>query len=102
MKARAKRAKTTNKWSARVLETSNAMDIAGGTFSQRSAAKIARDLFADADRSTRKKSSSYRSAMSMLTFYINRAGRNLSATRRATLERAKRILRREYGPQAGA
>jgi Protein of unknown function (DUF3175) len=88
------------RWSKHVNETSDAMDIAAGTFKQRSASKIAHAVEKDAERSTRRKSSPYRSAMSMLTFYINRAGKNLSSKQIATLERANEILRAEFGPDA--
>ena len=91
----AKRA--TRKWSARVTERSDAMDLAGSVFKQRSAAAIARSLKRSAERSHRRKSPPFRSAMSMLTFYINRAGKNLSASRLRTLERAKDELREAFG-----
>jgi putative cell wall-binding protein len=89
------------KWSQTVNETSNAMDIADGTFKQADPAKIARAVERDAESSTRRKSSPYRSAMSMLTFYINRAGSNLTAKQRKVLEEAKLVLRQEFGPEAG-
>lgn len=79
------------------METSDALDIETGTFAQDDPKKIARDLKADAERSHRRKSSPYRSAMSMLTFFINRAGRNLPAKRKKTLEQAKVELRRAFG-----
>ena len=88
------------KWSKHVNETSNAMDIADGTFKQSDPRKIARAVERDAEQSDRRKSSPYRSAMSMLTFYINRAGKNLSAKQRKTLEEAKQVLRDEFGPKA--
>jgi hypothetical protein len=88
------------KWSEAVNETSNAMDTADGTFTQADPVKIARAVERDAESSTRRKSSPYRSAMSMLTFYINRAGTNLSAKQRKTLEDAKLVLRQEFGPDA--
>lgn len=59
--------------------------------------KIARSLKRSANASHRRKAEPYRSAMSMLVFYINRAGRNLPSRRRAVLEKAKRELRREFG-----
>jgi hypothetical protein len=74
-----KSAKKPAKWSQLVTKTSNAMDLEPNVFKQRSAKKIAEAVERDAERSTRRKSSPYRSAMSMLTFYINRAGKNLSA-----------------------
>ena len=92
--------KTKNTWSARVTATSNAMDVAPGTFAQKDPEKIATALERDAERSTRRKEPAYRSAMSMLTFYINRAGTNLSATETKTLEEAKTVLRARFGPAA--
>jgi hypothetical protein len=86
------------KWSARVNATSNAMDIAPNTFNSDDPKKIALAVEHDAEKSTRRKSSPYRSAMSMLTFYINRAGTNLSAKQRKVLEDAKDVLREEFGP----
>ncbi len=76
------------------------MDVAAGTFKQSDPKKIARALERDAEESDRRKSSPYRSAMSMLTFYINRAGSNLTAEQRKTLEDAKQVLRDEFGPAA--
>jgi hypothetical protein len=93
-------AKKTRKWSQQVTQTSNAMDIAQGTFAQKDPKKIAHAVERDAERSTRRKSSPYRSAMSMLTFYINRAGTTLSPKRRKILEDAKDVLREEFGPQS--
>ncbi len=87
-------------WSATVTETSDALDIAGGTFAKDDPKAIAHELERDAEKSTRRKSSPYRSAMSMLTFYINRAGKNLPAARRKILEDAKDVLREEFGPQS--
>jgi Protein of unknown function (DUF3175) len=85
---------TQRKWSGHVTETSNALDIPGGTFALDDPKAIARELLRDAERSRRRKATSpYRSAMSMLTFYINRAGKNLPAKRKAILERAKDELR---------
>jgi hypothetical protein len=87
--------KTGRKWSGRVTETSDALDLRDKLFKQEPAA-IARSLKRSAEKSHRRKSSPYRSAMSMLTFYINRAGKNLSATRRKKLERAKDELRKVF------
>jgi hypothetical protein len=89
-------------WSARVTQTSDALDIPGGTFAKDDPKAIAHELERDAETSTRRKSSPYRSAMSMLTFYINRAGKNLPAARKKILEDAKQVLREEFGPQSGA
>jgi len=102
-KKKAKRkAGGTRYWSAHVTETSDAMDVAGGTFAKNDPKAIARELEHDAEKSSRRKSSPYRSAMSMLTFYINRAGKNLPASRRKILEDAKQVLREEFGPQSGS
>jgi Protein of unknown function (DUF3175) len=88
-------------WSARVTQTSDALDIPGGTFAKDDPKAIAHELERDAEKSARRKSSPYRSAMSMLTFYINRAGKNLPAARKKILEDAKQVLREEFGPQTG-
>jgi hypothetical protein len=84
------------RWSQRVTETSNALDLERGVFSKGSARAIAQSLKRSAERSRRRKSDPYRSAMSMLTFYVNRAGKSLSKTRRARLEAAKDELRALY------
>ena len=94
--------KTTRKsspkrWSQRVTKESDALDLKHGVFKQTSAKKIAASLKRSAERSKRRKSGAYRSALSMLTFYINRAGKTLPATQRRRLERAKVELRREFG-----
>jgi hypothetical protein len=68
---------TKTKWSQHVTETSDAMDVESGTFSSRDPKHIAEAVEHDAERSLRRKTTPYRSAMSMLTFYINRAGKNL-------------------------
>jgi hypothetical protein len=83
-------------WSRRVTETSNALDLDRGVFSRDNPRSIALSLKRSADRSRRRKSDPYRSAMSMLTFYINRAGKSLSKTRRARLQAAKDELRKLY------
>ena len=87
----------TRKWSARVMEESNALDLDPGIFTDKSAKRIADSLKRSAERSQRRKAGPYRSAMSMLTFYINRAGRNLGPARRRVLESAKSELRRLFG-----
>ena len=89
--------KKTKRWSQHVTDTSDALDLDKGVFSRRDPKAIARSLKRSAERSRRRKSSPYRSAMSMLTFYVNRAGKNLSQTDRARLQAAKRELRRLYG-----
>lgn len=85
------------RWSQRVTRESNALDLEEGVFSWRDPERIARSLRASAEQSNRRKAEPYRSAMSMLVFYINRAGRNLDAEQRAVLEQAKDELRRLYG-----
>jgi hypothetical protein len=79
------------------METSNALDLEPGVFKLRSPRGIAESLKRSADRSHRRKSDPYRSAMSMLVFYINRGGRNLPASRKKVLERAKNELRTLFG-----
>ncbi len=94
--------KTAKKWSQHVTETSDAMDVEKGTFASDDPVKIATAVEKDAEKSTRRKSSPYRSAMSMLTFYINRGGKNLTAKHRKVLEDAKDVLREKFGPGPGA
>jgi len=89
--------RTTRRWSARVTRESDALTLENKVFTKRTPREIARSLKRSADASRRRKSGSYRSAMSMLTFYINRAGRNLPATQKRKLERAKDELRELYG-----
>jgi len=89
--------KESRSWSARVTRESSALDLDEGVFTWRDPERIARSLSASAERSTRRKTDPFRSAMSMLVFYINRAGRNLDAEQRAVLEQAKDELRRLYG-----
>ncbi|MGE5263570.1 MAG: DUF3175 domain-containing protein [Acidobacteriota bacterium] len=84
-------------WSGRVTQTSNALDLEQGVFAKGDPRDIARSLKRSAERSRRRKSNSYRSAMSMLTFYINRAGKNLPKRQKARLEAAKDELRDLYG-----
>ena len=85
------------KWSHEVTEHSDALDLRDAVFTQKSPKAIAKSLKRSAEHSHRRKTSPFRSAMSMLTFYINRAGKNLSATRRRKLETAKDELRKEFG-----
>ena len=86
----------TKRWSRQVTEHSNAMDLDPGVFSQTSPRSIALSLKRSAERSKRRKSTPFRSAMSMLNFYINRAGKNLPESRRTRLEKAKEELRRLF------
>lgn len=94
--ARRKVKVTGTRWSARVTAHSDALDLEPGVFTRRSAKSIAASLKRSAERSTRRKADPHRSALSMLVFYINRAGKNLPAARRKTLERAKVDLRRLF------
>ena len=85
------------RWSGEVTRHSNALDLEAGVFAQRDPHEIAQSLKRSAERSERRKSSPYRSAMSMLTFYINRAGTDLPVTQKHVLERAKDELRKAFG-----
>jgi len=85
------------KWSARVMQTSDALDLEKGIFKSDDPKKIARSVKRSAERSSRRKAGPYRSAVSMLSFYENRGGRNLSAHKRQVLRRAKQELKREFG-----
>jgi len=85
------------RWSQRVTDESDALDLRRGVFKLTSAKRIAASLKRSAERSARRKSGAYRSALSMLTFYINRAGTNLPKTERNRLERAKTELKHAFG-----
>jgi hypothetical protein len=85
------------RWSQRVTQESDALDLERGVFKLGSAKKIAASLKRSAERSSRRKAGAYRSALSMLIFYINRAGKNLPKTERERLERAKGELKRQFG-----
>ena len=85
------------RWSQRVTQESNALDLEQGVFSKDDPRSIARSLKRSADRSQRRKVDPFRSALSMLTFYINRAGKALPKSRRKRLEAAKEELRALYG-----
>jgi hypothetical protein len=99
---RKSKAKTGRQWSAEVTETSDAMTLEKDVFKSRSPKRIAQSVKRSAERSHRRKSGPFRSAMSMLTFYINRGGKNLSASRKRVLEAAKNRLRRLFHrPAAG-
>jgi hypothetical protein len=88
---------TAKKWSQEVTEHSNALDLERDVFTLDDPKAIARSLKRSAEASHGRKSSPFRSAMSMLTFYINRAGSELGRDQRGTLERAKDELRALYG-----
>ena len=83
----------THRWSQHVTETSDALDLKQGVFKKRDPREIARSLKQSAEHSKRRKTDPYRSAMSMLSFYINRAGDTLPAAQRKRLEAAKGALR---------
>jgi hypothetical protein len=86
-----------SRWSQRVTLTSNALDLEPKVFASRSPRTVAASLKRSAERSRRRKGTAFQSAMSMLTFYINRAGKTLSGERRRVLTEAKTELRRLYG-----
>jgi hypothetical protein len=89
--------KAKQKWSANVTEHSDAMDLEDHIFKSDDPREIAASLKHSAERSHRRKAEPYQSAMSMLTFYINRAGDNLSQKERKVLEQAKQELRKAFG-----
>jgi hypothetical protein len=86
-----------HKWSAEVSQHSDALDLREDVFTLDDPKAIAASLKRSAEASHRRKAEPFRSAMSMLTFYVNRAGENLPAKRRRTLEAAKSELRALYG-----
>ena len=85
------------RWSRRVTKESDALDLKQGVFKLTSPKKIAASLKRSAQQSSRRKAGAYRSALSMLTFYINRAGKTLPKTQRSRLERAKIELKHQFG-----
>lgn len=91
-----KRSAPKKKWSRSVTKHSNALDLEGGVFKKKDPKKIAQSLKRSAEHSKRKKSGSFQSAMSMLNFYINRAGKDLSKKEKAPLEKAKGELRKLF------
>jgi len=90
-------AKTTRRWSQKVTEHSDALDLQPGVFTWTDPKRIAASLKRSAEESTRRKADPFRSALSMLTFYINRAGKNLPAAQRRNLMKAKEELRKRFG-----
>jgi Protein of unknown function (DUF3175) len=94
---RTKRATKTRRWSAAVTARSNALDLRRQVFTWKDPSRIAASLKRSAQRSKRRKASPYQSAMSMLNFYINRAGKSLGARQRRVLEKAKNELRKQFG-----
>ena len=91
--------KSSKTWSAEVTEHSDALDLEPEVFRSHDPHQIALSLKRSAEHSHRRKSSPFRSAMSMLTFYINRAGKNLPDARRKVLEDAKSELRKAFGKE---
>jgi hypothetical protein len=89
--------KKRKRWTQSVTETSNALDLQPGVFARKDPKSIARSLKRSADQSERRKADPFRSAMSMLTFYLNRVGKKLPGLQRRRLESAKDELRRLYG-----
>jgi hypothetical protein len=92
-----KAATSAKRWSQEVTEHSDALDLESGVFTLNDPKRIAASLKHSAEASGRRKADPYRSAMSMLTFYINRAGKSLSKSDRARLEKAKDELRKAFG-----
>jgi Protein of unknown function (DUF3175) len=85
------------KWSGHVTETSDAMTLKGGVFKSDDPKEIARSVKQSSEASRRRKSNPYRSAVSMISFYENRGGKNLSGKKKKILQNAKKELKREFG-----
>jgi hypothetical protein len=98
-KGPAKTQGSAKRWSQEVTEHSNALDLEKGVFKLKDPKKIAASLKRSAEASKRRKADPYRSAMSMLVFYINRAGKTLSKADHARLEKAKDELRKAFGKE---
>jgi hypothetical protein len=96
-KSAAKRKASPKRWSQKVTQESDALDLKRGVFTLRDPKRIAGSLKRSAERSSRRKTGAYRSALSMLTFYLNRAGKTLPKTQRERLQRAKAELKRQFG-----
>jgi hypothetical protein len=94
-----KKVDKSDRWSGRVTRESNALDLDQGVFTWPDPKRIAASLKRSAEASRRRKAEPFRSAMSMLVFFINRAGKNLPAKHRRTLEQTKVELRRQFGRQ---
>ncbi len=97
MNARKKTSGKTKRWSARVTKHSNALDLKPDVFKSKDPHKIALSLKRSAEHSKRRKAKPYQSAMSMLNFYINRAGKNLPQKQKRVLEKSKDELRDVFG-----
>jgi uncharacterized protein DUF3175 len=94
---RARKTPSSERWSQRVTRQSDALDLERGVFTLQDPKRIAASLKRSAEHSSRRKAGAYRSALSMLTFYINRAGKALPRAQRARLNRAKLELKRQFG-----
>jgi hypothetical protein len=90
-------ARSGRRWSSRVTRTSNALDLQSKVFTSNDPRRIALSLKRSAESSRRRKGTPYQSAMSMLTFYINRAGKNMPQRQKSVLQRAKHELRQAFG-----
>jgi hypothetical protein len=101
MPARRKTQRDGKYWSARVTKESDALDLEQRAFTLRDPRRIAQSLKRSAERSRRRKASPFQSAMSMLNFYINRAGKNLPEKQKQVLEKARDELREAFGRPAG-
>ncbi len=97
VRAGRKKTQVSEKWSAKVTQESHALDLEEGVFTWKDPKRIAQSLKKSADISRQRKSPPFRSAMSMLVFYINRAGKNLDKGQKRILEKAKDELRKLYG-----
>ena len=97
MPGKTRKRPSAHRWSHRVTRSSNALDLEARVFTSTSPRRIAASLKRSAEASRRRKASPFQSAMSMLNFYINRAGRNLPAKRKRILTHAKEELRRLFG-----
>ena len=95
--AASKQKSSPKRWSQRVTQESDALDLKRGVFTLRDPKQIAASLKRSAEHSSRRKAGAYRSALSMLTFYVNRAGKTLPETQRDRLRRAKLELKRAFG-----
>ena len=95
--AKGSKTSSSKNWSAKVTSGSNALDLEEGVFTWNNPKRIAQSLKKSTDTSKRRKSPPFRSAMSMLVFYINRSGKNLNPDQKRILEQAKDELRKLYG-----
>lgn len=96
-KTAAKKKATPKKWSKKITQTSDAMDLEKDVFKQKDPKAIAESVKRSAEKSKRKKAGPFQSAMSMINFYENRGGKNISATQKKVIDKAKNELRKLYG-----